>query len=501
MAGLLLCVAWLGRSALSSEDLSFPESAEVERSLAVARGGQAYVDWRAWPHLFAPYGPLFYDPPGLLARLIAPKPSARLVLLLGRGQSALAVLAIGALAFAIARRAGLGRAWALLAVALNIGWLRLFVYAISFRPDAPATAFALAALAVALHGRARPASAALALAFLMASMWHKPAAWGMIATLAWWMIEGMGRRRAAIGLGLWGLAGLGAALALDAHWHGLMFLNMVDSTAFGFSPHLLIVIARRLTSPEWWIMALGTLAAWRVARRASTPAAARWLARAALVNFALATLLANKIGADIIYFLTPFPLLAVTLTLEAERFWKRLDASPSPALARAVLPSCAAALGTAFCLMSSVPFHPTWLFSWSSASRPATPPPAVERALHAGHGEILSMFPSIPLSLGSPPTLMDFYAYSALRHLGRLDPAPLRKRIEQQAFDVVVLDAVYWDGGGWWDKKHGVQVFFDGCFDLIRSRYEPVARWNRWVVLTPKNRPGNARPAIVPEFR
>jgi hypothetical protein len=462
MANLLFELGWLGGIFSATLDLSFPEGSVTERAWACAHGNPVYTDWREWPHTFAPYGPLTYYPIGTLARWLSHAPSPRSVLLLGRAMSAISLLVIFGLVYFLSRRSGLSRKWALTSMGFVAIWLSELYYCLSFRPDAPATAWTLIALVFVTRDRARPVLAVPALCALMLAMWYKPTAWGAVAATLWWMADGMGKRRACVWGSIWGALGLVAALGLNAYWDGRLLLNLVQGNRQGFSTRQWIEVVLRMKFPEWGIFVFGTYAAIRALRRGDTPQSVRWIARFALLTLASSLALACKAGSDINYLFPPFSILIVLLTFEAKRIWDNGSATRFQE--------------TVFWVgVMSIVIVPTIMFLSQVRESVAlahyfNKPSAVVRYLSGVKGPILTTHPFIAADLESAPTVMDFYSYTALASHGLLDTVPLRERIAKQAFPIIVLDQTDWYRSEK-DSVGRLPLYYAGCLEDIHRYY------------------------------
>jgi hypothetical protein len=479
LANLASGVCWLGARMPARADLSYPEGAEIERAWAVSRGEPAYIDWRQWPHLNAPYGPLMYYPAGLAARWLPGKPTAWRVTLLGRGESLLALLGIGWLIYRLGRRMGLTPAWALAAVTANGSWISLLEYGASYRPDAPVSFLALAALAVMARGRARAPRVAWVLALLMAAMWYKPTSWGMVAVAALWMREGMGWRRAALWLGAWGATGLGAALALNAYWNGLLLLNVVDNVRIGWTLYFLERLAREIRQPKTWVIVLGAAASWRALRRGAGETE-RWVAIGALVTLATNLAMGLKRGSDINYFMTPFPLLALMLTHATARLWRESGTSSGAGWREALL--WGALLPVALFLLM-LPLA-TLREDFTMIVSTWRPSPVAGRLAEV-RGPILTTMPFLVLETQSPPVPMDPFGYATLADRGMLDTTALKERIVQGAFAAIVLPWRHWEHG-YLNEQDEVPLYFEGFVPLVRQHYVLAWRWKAYLVFEPR---------------
>jgi hypothetical protein len=478
MASLMFTACWLASLTAAKLDVSYPEGSVVERAWAVSLDRPLYVDWKQWPHAFAPYGPLTYLPVGWLARLLPGEPTPWRVTVIARLQSLLSLALLGWLIYGVARRMELTRTWAWTALAICSFWGGLLEFCASYRPDAPAALAAIAAVVVMTGGPARRRRTLAVFILVSISMAFKPTALGMAPVVLLWIHRSLGWRAALAWMAGCAALGLALLLAADTRLHGMLLHNMLGANRQGFWLQGLIEFFTRPWRLEFVVMALGAVAAVR-AVRADADGPARWVAFAALFNLAVSVAMLSKVGADKNYFMLPYPLLALMLTREAALIWDGRTALS--ATRREVLLWCVAmplAIVPALLSLATVRDDVAFL---STALRP-TP---VVKSLQGTTGPILTTHPFIPMQVDAQPTLLDYFAYSALVRNGLLDPEPLRQRIDQRYFAVIVLDAGEWFKEA--DSSAGEPaLFFEGCVPLIRRRYEFVGIAGGMVILRPK---------------
>jgi hypothetical protein len=189
-----------------------------------------------------------------------------------------------------------------------------------------------------------------------------------------------------------------------------------------------------------------------------------------------------KIGADKNYFMLTYPLLALVLVREVSRIWE--GAAPlHVSLREALLWGLAIPLAVTPTLIGLSSLRSDLRFAISSWS-----PAPIIRVLNGAAGPILTNHPFIPMAVGMQPTVLDYFAYTALERNGLLDAEPLRRRIEERRFPFVVLDAHVWFGVPEEDapgagRGHG--MFFDGFLPLVRRHYAFAAQAGSMVILRP----------------
>jgi hypothetical protein len=476
-------VIWLGGLLPTRIDNSFPEGSIAERAYAVSLGRPLYTDWRAWPHTFAPYGPLQYVPVGWIERLLPGPADSWRVMMLGRGQSLLSLIVIGFLLYRMARRIGLPPVWALMAVAANASWGGLLDFCVSFRPDAPAAAAAIGALFLTMRGPAHGCTPLWPLGLSMVSMGFKPTAWAILALAFIWIVQSQGWRRGLVWFVGWNALAVGLALGLDALCDGRFMLNLVGGNRQGFSTELLAGWARQPWRLENVCLLLGTVVAIAALRRSTANGnAGRLASLAALLSLAVSLLLCLKDGADKNYLLIPYLLLMLTLTLGVYRAWH--GRTPLRPVAREALLwlalAPAVAIPTLLGLASARYDFGRLLTGWKL--------PIVLQRLQGAPGPILTTHPFIPLQAGNRPTVMDSFAYAKLAEQGLLDTAPLRERIERREFAAIVLDDANWQAATD-DPELPMPIFFEGFVPLVNRHYKPIDRPGMFIVLLPREGP------------
>lgn len=419
-----------------STDVSFPEGALVARAADAAMGRSPYIDWREWPHQFAPYGPLTYYPTGWLARIAAEAPSMDRIYFVGRLQSLISFLGILALIVGFARRLGADWVWVLFGAAFFCSWTKLMEFISSYRPDAPQTLLALLGLAVAMNGPPKAMRAAAAFALLWVSFWFKPTAWGVLAALGYWSARGAGLRFSALGLTIFAVTGLAAAWLLDRALGGMLFLNMIGSLDNGWQISNVARFFIRTPIGPMVVLFGGAVASliyyrdWAGERRGE---GSRVFAVAVLASFLLSTVQYAKVGSDVNYYLGAFALSSAALAGALSRLWKReIGFSPitrAVALAAVILP---VVLYDASANLANLAGDLRVLRS--SWGNPLFAPIAREI-----DGPILTTNPYMALIKPAPPTILDHIHYQVLVERGALDPEMLHERIRTRYFSAVLL--------------------------------------------------------------
>jgi hypothetical protein len=281
--------------------------AETLYALRAARTGQPlYHDFARPPHILTQYPPAFYLVPATIARAVG----VSRAFVVGRCYTYGAWLGVAGLLFLLVRQEGGSRAGATLAAALWLASGLAPQWANSYRPDAPALLFSLAAI-----GAYRRQWLPLAVGVLVAAALHKHSA---VVALAVIVIEECRQRRfgrAGLVAGAWGVV-LGAALGAAQVWSGGVFFKNV----FGS-------LARYHLAAAPWYVALA------LARGAPAFVGAMFNRGSQLwrtyfwLAFLLALVTVVKAGANVNYFLEPFAAACVLTGVWACRSGGRKQAA------------------------------------------------------------------------------------------------------------------------------------------------------------------------------
>jgi hypothetical protein len=483
VAGLYagLTLIWVASMIRLPTDLTFPEGQMVERATQAALGRLVYEEWRAWPHSFTPYGPLFFYPTGWAARVFSDPGDVDAMYRLGRLQSLGAQLGILLLLWFIGRDAGMSRGGRLLAMALPFTWLALMEYAVSYRPDAPAAFWTLLALWPVVRGPARRWAIVWALAATMAALWTKLTGIGFLIFIYAWIVAGQGWRRATAIMAGFGALGLGGACAYNAATGGMFFHNVVGGAVGGegYGVGYFLRWAPQLWPRPALVLALGTAAAvYTLASKGDRRR--RWPAAAALFSVVSLAPFLPKNGGDIIYFLTPYLLLNLSLAATADELWRR--ASPARrGLREAVL--------WALLIVPLTTFAVRDLHGWIArmrSLRSGLEKSSITDAIEGRYerGPILSVVNYTALKWGTEPTVLDHFAYTAVLAHGGLDAGPLLDRVRGERFDLVLLHWGSLDLSGADEER----VFGRDFLPVLLEHYEVVDRPMQFVLLKPRHR-------------
>lgn len=456
-----LLIVYLGAALLglalqipTHHDLTYPEGAVVARMMDVAAGRTPYTDWREWPHAFAPYGPLTYYPPGWLGRALSIEDDVTRAYILGRVHSFVFLAGIWALVIAIARRLSFSWPAALGAVALFAWWRYVQEFVVSFRPDAPQVFFALAALWIALGGRATGRRILASLLLLMFAFWYKPSSWGITLALALWAADGLGKLKAGTAWAVFALVGLAGALLLNTLLDGALMLNMLGVTDVGWEPFRFFAYLAEVPVVSLAALLFGALLAVAALRTAPAESSLRWLAIAFLLSFGLTIVQFAKNGAYWNYFLAPYALACLMAGWGLDEGIRRFGARREGRAALALL-FAGLLLATGLTLRGLQ--DGVGRVRLLSKDLPGT-----EALLQKQPRSVLSYYPWFSLTLGAEAALLDSYQLSLLAERDAELARPLLERMERAEFDLILIPGLYLDQRAFYPPEF---------FELLESRY------------------------------
>lgn len=296
LAAVLLHVRLLARMDFDGEN-SRTEADALYALRSISTGGPLYYNFSHPPHVLAQYTPAFYLVPAMLARTFGVEPSR--TFLVGRWYTYVCWLGIAGLLYALARRDGGTALAGVFAAALWLASGLAPEWANSYRPDAPAVFFSLAAIWLYLSSKQSAMALAGVSLLLIAATLHKQStvvAAGMI------VIEECRQRRVGRALTVatvW-LAGCAVGMFATQIWsQGAFAGNVFGSllrTDLKAAP-LLAVLAIARGAPAF----VGGMVSPR----------SGFLKHYCIAAFAFATVTAIKTGSNLNYFLESFAIACV----------------------------------------------------------------------------------------------------------------------------------------------------------------------------------------------
>jgi hypothetical protein len=312
--------------------LSYPEGAVVDAVWRIASAEPLYLDWRNWPHIFSPYGPLLYYPIALLIRLTDQLTPGFHYFQYGRFQS-LACLGLICIAGSlIARRAGCNLFTSLTCSAgfLTL-WPRLLEHTLSFRPDAPMVLFNLTAVWIALGGLKSNRRNILVILCLWLASGFKPQGLAAPLTIGLMACHEIGWKKTMVWIAVYFVGALAAVGVLNFSTGGLFLLNTWHALPVGMQiPTLFgealttawIMNADLLVRPIFMVM-IGVYF-WNYSRILPLPGPEKPVISKRIMTgvgcyCVLSTLISLvqlfKVGSDVNYLLEPFALTGVAAAI------------------------------------------------------------------------------------------------------------------------------------------------------------------------------------------
>jgi hypothetical protein len=279
--------------------------AESLYGLCCARNGETpYHDFSRPPHVVALYGPLFYEVPGTVARLLNTSWIGMIVC--GRIYTYMAWVGIALALYALGRQIGCEPSLAAMAGLMWLAGALAWQWAIAYRPDAPALLLSLGALWLYQRRTSWPALATTTV-LLVAAFLHKQtfvAVWLAIVAA-----EATQRRwgRAAVVFGGWVIAVAAGVMITQALSRGAFLKNAFGAVMLWVSPAQVWMWLRRAFFRGIAAFAGGWLASVMIA----SDQRLTLLRRCYVISFAIAVVTSIKFGATVNYYLESFAMACV----------------------------------------------------------------------------------------------------------------------------------------------------------------------------------------------
>jgi hypothetical protein len=459
---------------LAAAESSGTEAAQPLIAARVAAGETLYGAWDGCPLDIAIYGPLTYAVPALAARALHLDGPG--VWLAGRSVSlATGLFVLGMAAWILRRRRT--RGWLILLAVLSlVPVLRLWNIAVTFRPDMPALALALAGVLLADRRRGKMPWSSLPL-FLAALAFKPTALAGPLAVAAGLAFDGH-RRGAARFAGLFGLLTAGYLLAMSLATGG----NFLDHTVRVLDAPWSAAQAREVLASFLGILPPLVIPGLVLAVRFTGRRPTDLLGLTALISLALAAFFSGRTGADVNYFIEAVVYLVVLTFLQADGIIPRSD--------RAVplgYPAAAAALLTVVCLLP---------FDRGVGSRPPysqAPPLAATRRyfddLTASLGT-KAIFPgdlSLAVTAGLPHPYSDGFLVEYLVRRGKLTAGQVAACVDRTPWRYALLpDPML--------AYRGIPLLPEAVYQGLTARFD----FERARLVTP---PGSGKKYLLLELR
>jgi hypothetical protein len=428
LLALLLATATLRQAQLIAglrfDGENSPTESESLFALSRLRAGETlYLDYNRPPHAITAYMPLFYEVTALIAKRA--KDWSEMVFV-ARCTVYIYWVGIGVVIFGLARRAGCARPAAMLAASLwgasqlGQGWAN------SFRPDAAALFFSLAALWIYQGGRTTMNFAA-SIGLLMVAFLYKHTVVAPLVVIVVEEIFNRRFRRAAVTAGAWVAMVAVVAMAAQSVTSGRFALN--------------VFVGLNQTAPwSWtWVLLWTSLATEVITFSGATLACviiqrrlgAGLLKRYFVVSLALAVARSRIFGAWTNHYLEPFAAACVLTGLLAQDLAAR-DTQGAVRWARVFW--LAMALGVSVGLLASEAIE---IFRASRHSEDTQWGQFVAR-LREVEGPVLAEDGYLTVRSGRTPFLTDANKFSHLQRDGKFDDAELVRKIRHGEFAAII---------------------------------------------------------------
>lgn len=400
---------------------STTESESLYALSRLSTGQPLYLDYSRPPHVITAYMPLFYWTTEAIAR------NAKNwweMVVLARWSVYVYWLGIGVVIFALARQVNCGWRAALLA-ALLWGASELGQeWANSFRPDAAALFFSLAAVWF-YQRRHTAANLAASIALLLVAALFKHTVLAPLAVIVWEEIVEGRLRRAVIAAGAWAATMAIVVITAQSMTDGRFWLNvfsgLAEAGAWLWTWGLLVTA-----------LAMGAIAFWGATLTCVTiqrePGLALWK-RYFVISLALAFVRSRIFGALTNHYLEPLAAGCVLTGVLAQDLLARRPEDVARATRTLWL---AMAVGLAVALS----FEQGW--SIIQSLRDDAPWQQFVARLAGFNDPVLSEDPYVTVRSGRTPYMVDANKFAHMQRDGKFDDTELLRRIENGEFAAII---------------------------------------------------------------
>jgi uncharacterized membrane protein YozB (DUF420 family) len=441
------------------QDTSSPESLSVHLALKTALGGPLYSDFRVFPYIVTPYGPLLYEAMGLGARLFSLDPGA--LFLFGRFLLLACALGTAALLLGRSSNEATARSCAWAAPLLFLSCSILYPWACTCRPDGMAAFLAFAGFLVYIRNEDRPWRFLSIMLFLAAFLAKQSTVAAPLALILWALLnkrkqEGI---RAAF---LWAATLFLAFLGMHYFTDGLSTMNLFGGNAAPMEARNVRLIGglflQAAALPLILAVAGAAVKGWRAVESVYF-----------LVSLAWALFTSAKLGSNVNYFIEP---LAASVLL-APAALESLRAEGSRTL-RALAGGLFAVL-----LLPSLNYRINALETLRFDHEKT-----IRSAVAAMQGPVLTDSPRLAL-LAREPMLIEPLPLSYLENTGRWSSAPLLKLMNEGLVPHVVLTAPVEQPATW----QGLTRLPGSVLKTVKTRYRLQMRLGDYFLYVPKGAP------------
>jgi len=445
----------------SPQDTSSPESLTVHLALKVAAGGPLYSDFRIFPFIVTPYGPLLYEKMGLTARLFSL--NAESLFLFGRILMLAGALGIAVLLFFGSTSGAQTKSSSGIAPLLFLSCAILYPWACTCRPDVMAAFLAFAGLLIYIRADRGPWRFASVLLFLAAFLAKQSAVAAPAALIFWNIMNRRGREALRLAC-LWLAALFVAFVAMHVATGGMSTLNILGSNAAPMEARNIRLVGAMFFQAAALPL---ILAAAGVAVQGWRSAGASYF----FISLVWALFSSAKLGSNVNYFIEPLAAacLLAPPALEALRKNRSTVACALVAGAAAVL------------LLPSLSYRvnalETLKFDRDTQAR---------SAVKSTQGLVLTDIPRLALA-GRTPILIEPLPLSYLENAGRWNSAPLLDLMDKGSISLVVLTSPVEQASTW----QGLTRLPKSVLNKIREKYRLQMRLGDRFFYVPKSAEAN----------
>jgi len=465
-------------------DITYGESAIVERSLALAEGRPLYDDPYHWPFNASIYGAMMYYCPVLAVRVfgLAEERAARVqqLYLAGRTISFVAGLLILLWIWHTAGAFGLKPLYRFVAMVLFFSSTGLMLFWYAFRADYPMTAMILWGWTLVVGAKSLRRVFVGAFLFVLAFSF-KQSTLVFAMSLFVWLIMDRKRLHALCFMVFFGLATLLFCLAMNACTDGLWFASSFKALASPMNLTSLYTLLIRLSIMEIFPLAGGLAACLGLLDEYPRMRYARW---AFALTFLATEALMGRVGSDINYYLIPYCwgcLLTAACLSEAAKSFPILDKGARWTRDTVwILFFCALFIpygNAALTFAGRFPRQFRPLARWDTANT------ELVKRLQKVRGQALLYESRMYWMTKSPATLMDLLIFSQRVEAGDVSPNELLDRIQRGEFELIVLTWQLNQPGPSWQ---GFPCVLPAATEAISNNYILNAQLGEYYLYVPR---------------
>jgi hypothetical protein len=459
------------RNVRAKRDLTIPEGSIVYSIQSLSLNQPLYRDYRHPPYATTPYPPVYYAVVAASVALLRTDSDIELVYVAGRLCTLMAAVFSLFLSIRLTSEIDGPRAWAPATALLALTCPSFVLWGFTCRPDFLALALSLSGFACLVSRPNLGRIIAASLFFLGAVYTKQSFVSAPAAILASYVLER--RWRVAAALIFFLVAGGTIVFAvIDRITHGLFSENVIGANIAPIQWRQLPVLVFFFLFVEGaWLLLFGLLGLTTQPRRRGVGGLA--LTLYLVFATAVAVITTAKAGSDRNYFIEPIVVASILGSRGAKRLEAIVRHYPRLALPVPLLLIALAVYTERHALDVCTP-----MFTLPTGSKQVLG--RIERI----DGDVLFADSGLAVRSGRPIQLLDNFNASYLADAGRIDFAPLIRRLERGEIGAVVLDhqtpfATAW-GRFWWPR--GVAIAIDRNYEFERAvggKYFFLPRYSR----------------------